>query len=294
MNIRELSKAMSDANEVKLAAEDSAPPTAPTPKAPGVVRIGVPEFANKTTQAVDTRALRQRLIADLAAIKLEAVPMATAAQADLQKRAADFGYDYILMAEVSELKASKSGGFGALMKAASGVAGGRGGVAGVTAGAAAGAAAGKENTESTIAVKLIQPDGKQRLATTAKGKDGSGFSLQTGLGLAKFAGGMYMSMMTGQMFMSAFTGMGAANLGGMGLLGNPALFQMQAGSLGGLSKGGGLDATAGAAPYLMQTAMTMNDLGGFVGVPGQGPSYDQSLGEAMQNAAKAVQKALQK
>jgi hypothetical protein len=43
----------------------------------------------------------------------------------------------------------------------------------------------------------------------------------------------------------------------------------------------------------MQNAMTMNDLGGFVGVPGQGPSYDESLGEALQNASKAVQKALQ-
>jgi hypothetical protein len=40
--------------------------------------------------------------------------------------------------------------------------------------------------------------------------------------------------------------------------------------------------------------MAMNNLGGFVGAPGQGPSYDESLGEAVQNAAKAVQKALEK
>jgi hypothetical protein len=44
----------------------------------------------------------------------------------------------------------------------------------------------------------------------------------------------------------------------------------------------------------MQQAVTMNDLGGLVGLPGQGPSYDESLGEAVQNAAKAVQKALEK
>jgi hypothetical protein len=55
-----------------------------------------------------------------------------------------------------------------------------------------------------------------------------------------------------------------------------------------------MDATAGAAAYMMQTGMAMNNLGGFVGVPGQGPSYDESLGEAVQNAAKAVQKALEK
>jgi len=296
INVRELSKALSNANEVKLAAEDAAPPAAPAPKAPGVVRIGVPELTNKTQQTVDTRALRQRLVAALAAPKVEAIPMATAAPAELQKRAADLGYDYLLLAEVSELKTSKPGAFGGLMKAASGVAGGRGGAAGAVVGAAAGAAtAPKENTESSVTIKLIQPDGKQRLATTSKGKDGGGFSLQAGLGLAKFAGGMYMSMMTGGMMTSPFGSIGAANLGGMGMLGNPALYRMQAGGLGGPGKAAaGLDATAGAASYLMQNAMTMSDLGGFVGVPGQGPSYDESLGEALQNASKAVQKTVQK
>jgi len=297
LNVRDLAKALSDANEVKLAADNAAPASAtaaalaPGPKTPGVARIGVPELTNKTTQAVDTRALRQRLIADLTGPKFEAVPMATASPADLQKRAGELGYDYLLLAEVSELKASKPGAFGGLMKAAGGVAGGRGGAAGAAAGAAGAAAAPKENTESSVAIKLLQPDGKQRLSTTAKGKDGGGFSLQTGLGLAKFAGGMYMSMMTGGMMMSPFGSMGAANLGGMGMLGNPAMYRMQAGGLGGPGKG--LDATAGAASYLMQNAMTMSDLGGFVGVPGQGPSYDESLGEALQNASKAVQKALQ-
>jgi hypothetical protein len=31
-----------------------------------------------------------------------------------------------------------------------------------------------------------------------------------------------------------------------------------------------------------------------VGVPGVGPNFDESLGEAVQNASKAVQKALEK
>jgi hypothetical protein len=140
---------------------------------------------------------------------------------------------------------------------------------------------------------LVQPDGKPRLQTTSKGKDCSGFSLQTGLGLAKFAGGMYVTMFAGPQMMSRLYGYGAGNLGGLGLLGNPMLYQMQASSLGGFGKSAGLDATAGAASYLMQQAMTMNQLGGLVGVPGVGPSYDESLGEAVQNAAKAVQKAVQ-
>ena len=296
MNVRELSKALNDATEVKLAAADSAPPTAPTPKTPGVVRIGVPEFTNKTTQTVDTRALRQRLISELGEMKFEAVPMAAAPPAELQKRAGEFGYDYVLLAEVSELKVNKPGGLGGLMKAATGVAGGRGGVTGAAAGAAAGAAtAPKENTESSLAVKLLQPDGKQRLATTTKGKDGSGFTLKSGLGIAKYAGGMYLSMMAGPMMFSKMNGMGAfGNMGGMGMLGNPALYQMQGAGLSTFGKGVGMDVTAGAASYLLNTATTMDSLGGFVGVPGQGPSYDESLGEAVQNAAKAVQKSLEK
>ena len=291
-NLRELSKALGDANEAKLAAADAAPAAALTPKAPGVIRIGVPELTNKTTQTVDTRALRQRLIGDLAEAKFDAVPMAAASPAELQKRAAELGYDYVLLAEVTELKASKPGRLGSLMGAASGIAGGSAGITGAAAGAAS---APKENTESTIAVKLVQPDGKQRLSTTAKGKDGSGFSLQTGLGIAKFAGGVYLSMMAGPMMMSRLNSMGAANMGGMGMLGNPMLQRVQgAAGLSDLGRGMGMDATAGAASVVMGTAMQMNDLGGYVGVPGQGPSYDESLGEAVQNAAKAVQKALEK
>jgi hypothetical protein len=294
MNVREMSQALSNANEVKLAEFNAMPPATPQPKTPGVIRIGVPEFTNKTTQAVDTRALRHRLIGDLNEVKLEAVPMAAASPAELQQRAKELGYDYLLLAEVTELKVSKPGAFGGLMKAASGVAAGRGGAAGAAAGAAGAAAAPKENTESSIAVKLLQADGKQRLSATAKGKDGSGFSLQSGLGLAKFAGGMYLSMFAGPQMFARLNAYGAANLGGMGMLGDPTLYQMQAGNLYGLGRGAGIDTTAVAASYLMSQAMTMNSLGGLVGVPGQGPSYDESLGEAVQNAAKAVQKALQK
>jgi len=285
MNVRELSKALSDANEVKLVAADAAPAAAPTPRTPGVARIGVPEFTNKTPQAVDTRTLRQRLIGDLIAAKFEAVPMAAAPPADLQKRAAELGYDYVLLAEVTELKASKPGRLSGLARAASGIAGARG--------AGAAAAPPQEITEASVDVKLVQNDGKQRLSTTTKGKDGSGFTLQTGLGLARFAGTMYLSMFAGPMMLARLNTFGAANLGGMGMLGNPMLYQMQVGGLGGLGRGAGIDGTAGAASYLIQQAMTMNDLGGFVGTPGQGPSYDESLGEAVQNAAKAVQKALQ-
>jgi hypothetical protein len=277
MNVRELSKALSDANEAKLAAFNTDSGDMPPAKTPGVLRIGVPEFSNKTTQTVDTRALRQRLVASLVELKIDAVPMAAATPEELQMRARQLECDYVLMAEIVDLKASKPGPFGGLMKAASGAGGG----------------STKENTESTIALKLVQPDGKARLQTTTKGKDGSGFSLQTGLGLAKFAGGMYLTMFAGPQMFARLNGFGGANLSGMGLIGNPMLYQMQASGLSGFGKGAGLDATAGAASFLMQQAMTMNNQGGYVGAPGSGPSFDESLGEALQNAAKAVQKAVQ-
>lgn len=295
MNVRDLGKALSDANEMKLGAADAAPPGAPAPKTPGVLRIGVPEFTNKTPQAVDTRALRARLIQDLTEAKLEAVPMAGAAPADLQKRAVDQGYDYLLLAEVSELKVSKPGGLGGIMKAAGGVAGARGGAAGAAAGAAGAAAAPKENTESSIAVKLLQADGKQKLATMTKGKDGSGFSLQSGLGLAKFAGTMYVGMFVGPQMFMRLNSMGISHLSGMGMLGDPYLLRYQMGGMSVMGGSGrGIDATANAAGFLIQQSMAMNQVTGLVGLPGAGPSYDESLGEAVQNAAKAVQKALQK
>jgi hypothetical protein len=142
-------------------------------------------------------------------------------------------------------------------------------------------------------VKLLQPDGKQRLSTTAKGKDGSAFTMQTGLGLARFAGTMYMGMMMGPNMMYRLNGLGGANLGGMGMLGSPDLFRMQTGGLGGAGMGMGVDGTAGAASYLMQQAMAMNGAGGLVGMPGQGPSFDASLNEALDGAVKAVVKSLQ-
>ena len=83
MNIRELSKALSDANEAKLVAADAAPPAAPAPKDAGRRAHRVSRSSpTRRQQTVDTRALRQRLISDLAEAKFEAVPMAAATPAE--------------------------------------------------------------------------------------------------------------------------------------------------------------------------------------------------------------------
>ena len=276
-----LSKAVSDANEVKLAQELTAP-AAEVKKTPGVPLIGVLEVANRTTQQVETRALRDRLVSQLVDQKITASPLA-GSQPDVMQQATAHGYDYILVAEVTDLKVSKGGGLGGALKAASKL---------------AGSDTGQQPTEATLSIKLVQPDGKSKLASNVKGKNGGGLDLKTGLGVAKFAGGMYMNMMTGKMMMNMMNKSMAGNMGGMGMLGNPALANMQMSGLG-LGGGAGLgaapmsamrtgfDPTAGAASFLMQQAMASAIPTG--GVAGQGgPSFDAAIGDALQQAAKTV------
>jgi len=281
-NLQALTRAVSDANETKLAQQLTTPAAPPAPTTPGAALVGVPEVVNKTSQQIDTRALRGRLVSELAEAKLNAAPRA-GSQADIAQVAGSHGYDYVLVAEITDLKVSKAGGgLGGVLKAASKVAGG-----GTT----------QDPTEAAVTIKLVQPDGKARYTTTAKGKDG-GFDMKTGLGVAKFAGTMYMNMMTGKMMMNALNGSMANNLGGMGMLGNPAMMNMQAQGLGmkagmQIGMGMGIDPTAGAASFLMQQSIASN--AALSGVPGQnGPSYDAALGEALQNAVKAVAENLKK
>jgi hypothetical protein len=88
----------------------------------------------------------------------------------------------------------------------------------------------------------------------------------------------------------------AGNLGGLGMLGNPAMMSMQTQGLGmkagmQMGTGMGIDPTAGAASFLMQQSMASKAL--TSGGAGQG-SFDAALGEAFQNAAKAVSENLKK
>ena len=205
-------------------------------------------------------------------MKLNAAPL-PAAQGDVVQLAGAQGFDYVLVAEITDLKVSKGGGIGGLLKAASKVAGG---------------GSAEEPTEAAVTIRLVQPDGKARYTTTAKGKDG-GFDMKTGLGVARFAGTMHMNMMTGRMMMNALNQSMSGNLGGVGMLGNPALMNMQTQGLGmraGMQGGFGLDSTAGAASFLMQQSLASNAV--TSGLASQGPSFDAALGDALKSAAKAV------
>jgi hypothetical protein len=260
---QQLAKAVSDANEVKLA--EGTDTVDLKEKKPGAVRVGVPEVINKTTETVDTRALRARLVAELEEQKIDAVPMASTS---VDARAKDLNVDYLLIAEVTDLKSSKPGGITKLMKNTAGE-------------------GGKEITEAKLNIQLLPPGGKPRLAKSSSGKDG-GIGLKTGLGLAKFAGSLYLKVYMGGVYssMGSLSSLQMMKLGGMG---SPALIQLQSG-LGATRFGGsGMDRTAGAAMFVMQQAMN----GGAAGASGS-TSYDAALVDAIQDAGKDVADSLKK
>ncbi len=190
---RELAKAVSDANETKLAAR--APAVAPPAKKAGAIRVGVPEVANKTTQNVDTRALRTQLIAELAEQKMEGVPLAAAAQEELNAYAKELGCEYLLIANITELKASKPGRIGRMIKST------------------AGEATNKDITEAKLTLQLM-PVGaaKPRFSTNTSGNDG-GIGFKTGLRLARTAGMLYLRYASP---LGALNSMQMMNMGGMG------------------------------------------------------------------------------
>jgi hypothetical protein len=254
-NGRVLAKAVSDANEAKLATMPAA--SAASTKKPGVVRVAVPELENKTTQQVDTRALRTQLINELTEQKIEAVPMASAPQAELNAHAKELGCDYLLMAQITELKASKPGRIGRLVKKT------------------AGESTDKDVTEAKVTVQLV-PVGaaKPKMQATTEGNDG-GIGFKTGLRLARAAAMLYLRYASP---LAAMNTMQMMNLGGMSMLGNPALMQMQ--GAGVVSGGRTFDRTALAAMYMMD-AMAAGSSG-----PSEGPSFDASLAEALEGAAR--------
>jgi len=259
---RELAKAVSDANEVKLA---SAPAAAATPKKPGMVRVAVPELVNKTTQQVDTRALRTQLIAELAEQKMEGIPFAAASPDELTAHAKELGCDYLLVAQITDLKASKPGRIGRLVKKT------------------AGESTEKDVTEAKLNVQLMPVGGgKPRLTTTTEGNDG-GIGFKTGLRLARAAAMMYLRYASP---LAAMNTMSMMNMGGMGMVGNPMLMQMQ--GAGVMGTGRTFDRTAGAAMFMMDAMAT-----GSSGAS-EGPSFDASLAEALEGAAKKAKDSLPK
>ena len=254
-NASELARAISDANEGELAAGGAGGTTA---KAAGAVRIAVPELANETTEQVDTRALRTRLIALLAEQNVDAVPLAAAPPEELEARAAEQGADYLLHARVVELSVSTPGRFGRMVNSATGD-------------------GNKNPTEAELEVELMPVGGGEaRLSETVAGEDG-GLGLQTGLRLVRLAATLYLRYASP---LSALNQLQMLNLGGLEFLNNPLLMELQ----GGAGPMGGGDRTASAAMFLLDQAMSGASALDAPGVT----SFDGSLGDALGNVAEEV------
>jgi hypothetical protein len=79
-------------------------------KAAGTLRIGVVPLNNKTDRSVSTENLRERLIGQIQAAGVEAVPLNADSQTAAENEARLKQCDFILFTDISSLKSSKVGG----------------------------------------------------------------------------------------------------------------------------------------------------------------------------------------
>jgi hypothetical protein len=86
------------------------PTTAPGTKQPGVLRVGVVQINNKAGKPISQEALRQRLIGQIQASSIEAVPLNGLSASEIEAEAKAKQCDYVLYSDVTALKTSKIGG----------------------------------------------------------------------------------------------------------------------------------------------------------------------------------------
>jgi hypothetical protein len=243
------------------------------PKKPGHVRVGVLEPANKTSRTFAARQLREHLVGEFRKAPFEALALAGPSVADAQQDAARLGCDYILFSEVTEIKTSKPGKVGGLLKRV------------------AREDATRDIHEVKLDYTLYAVGGPAALAPPAatgssKASSGGGVGVGTVLKVAAFAGRMYLSMY----------GMGGL---GMGMM-NPLM------SMPGLGGGGGPFSASGLFDPRMSAMSSMTQMAGMGGMSGLGsmaggtsPGDDseaaltQTVGSALSNAAKSTMEKLQ-
>ena len=233
------------------------------PKKAGVIRVGVLEPVDKSGRNLNTRMLRQELTGKFSKGGYEALPLSGSSAAAIEADARRLEVDYILLAEVTELKTSKPGRLGGALKMASG-----GGPP-------------KDVQETKVNYKLFATGAtaSPRASGDVKASSGGGFGLGSALRVASFAGQMYLGMygMRGGLGMLSMNmGMSPmsmlASTGGLGSMG-ASYFDPRAAAMTSMA-GMGMSMFSGAA------GMGMQD-------PSQGEMY-QTVGEAFDDAAKAA------
>lgn len=240
------------------------------PKPAGVTRIGVLEPVNTSTRSgLQMRALRQELVTQLTKAPFQALPLKGSSPEEIAADMSRLQCDYVLLAEVTEVKTSKPGRIGGMLKAASG------------------GGAPRDRHEVKIAYRLFPADGTATLKARGevKADSGGGFGVGSALRAAAFAGQMYMGF-GGMGMMRGLGGMGGLGLGMM----NPMSILAASGGMGAM--GGTFTDPRSAA----MASMAMNFAGG-AGMPSSDPA-DQEIfhvaSEAAGDAAKGVTGALGK
>src|SRR5262249_17305076 len=90
------------------------------PKQAGVIRFGVLEPIDKSGRALNARLLRQELAGKFSSRPYQALPLSGSSATAIEADAKRLECDYVLLTEISEVKTSKPGKVGGLLKAASG------------------------------------------------------------------------------------------------------------------------------------------------------------------------------
>jgi hypothetical protein len=221
------------------------------PKKAGVIRIGVLEPLNRTDRSLPPASLREDLVGKFNKAHYEAIPLKGSSPAAVEAEASKLECDYMLVSELTEVKSSKPGKMGGVMR-----------MTGSTP---------KDSHEVKLDYKLfaVGSAGTPKVSGNTKASSG-GFGVGSALRLAAFAGRMYLSFaMMGGM------GMGMLNPGGGGL-----------GALG----AGYFDPRSSAMSSMASSLGGMGSgLGGMPGVgdPSESAMRD-TVSEAFENEAKAA------
>ena len=240
------------------------------PKRAGAVRIGVLEPIDKSTRKLPTGELRQELASNFRKAPFEALTLSGNSVADAQSEAARMECDYVLYSEITEIKTSKPGRVGGMLKKVSG----------------------NGPARDVHEVKLdyrLYPVGTGATSPvfteSAKTASGGGFDFRSAIHFAAFAGSLYM------------------RFSGLGLL-NPMLMSKFGGGLGPLASSGFFDPRMSAMSSMSQMfgragAEALGD--GAVAIPGSAaatldPEVEirQTVGHALTNAAKETMEQLKK
>ncbi len=210
-----------------------------------------------------TRELRQELASDFRTAPFEALTLAGKSPAEAQADAGRMQCDYVLYSEIAEIKTSKPGKVGGMLKKVSGDGPSR------------------DVHEVRLDYKLYRlgAAAAPSFADTTKASSGGNFNVKSALHLAMFAGSLYLR----------FTGLGLLN---------PMLMSGAGGGLGPLAGSGLFDPRMSAMSSITQLA-TSGALAG--NGDSQAPGADdseavirQTVGAALANTAKGAVEHLQK